>query len=106
MSSGKLSAIVIVCSILIGIVTAVITWDINFWPTDTEDYYIPAAKQLSRVSFISQINVTLDTETVKWLHGKEMFILCAAVMQKILGDDQTLRPFLLVCIIAVALSSI
>src|SRR5437762_14161344 len=78
----------------------------NYWPTDTEDYYLPATQQLSRINYTSQLHVTMDTETVKWLHGKEMFILSTAFLQKLIGDNTTLRPFLLLGIVAVFLSSL
>ncbi len=102
----KLLSLVILISVLIGVSLAFATWNINFWPTDTEDYYIEAARNLPNLKYISQMHESLDQTRVVWLHGKEGYILTASWMQRLMNDVTTLRPFVVVNIIAVVLSAI
>jgi hypothetical protein len=82
------------------------TWDIQFWPTDAEVYYLPAARDLPSFKYLSQIHQSLDTEHIKWLHGKEIHVLAIAIFQKLLGDTETLRPLMLVGILSIFGSSL
>jgi len=94
-------------SLIIAISLSVACWDINFWPTDAEVYYFPAALSVPNVKFISEIHKPFEEkEAAHLLHGKEMYILSSAIMQKALNDYKTLRPFVLASLIAVFLSSI
>ncbi|MFA5088219.1 MAG: hypothetical protein WC552_04215 [Candidatus Omnitrophota bacterium] len=98
--------LVVLCTLIIGLSLGAATWDINFWPTDTEVYYFDAALQVPHLKYISQLHQSFDQERVRWLHGKEMFILSASVFQRLLKDSQTIRPFLLVCLLSLSFSSI
>ena len=82
------------------------TWDMNFWPTDAEVYYLPAAQKIPSLKYLSQIHTTLDEERVKWLHGKELFVWTIAGMEKLFNDFSTLRPAVLVGTLSVVLSSV
>jgi len=82
------------------------TWNIQFWPTDAEVYYLPAARELPSLKYLSQIHQSLDEERIKWLHGKEIHVLAISVFQRLLHDTETLRPFMLVGIVSIFLSSV
>ena len=81
-------------------------WDINFWPTDTRIYYFDAAVQLPHLNYLSDIHKNVDDVKIRWLHGKEIFILFASYLQRCLNDVETLRPFVLVCVLSILFSSI
>jgi len=102
----KTSFFVILFSLFLAVVFTVAVWDINFWPTDAEDYYLPAAVKLPQLQYISQMHESFDRSHVKWLHGKEMFIVSTAWLQRLMNDTTTLRPLILVCIFSVFFSSI
>jgi len=102
----KCVLLVFLLSLVASVCLTVSVWDINFWPTDAEAYYLPAATKLFSLSHISQMHEALDEARTKWLHGKEIFILASAAFQRLLSDETTLRPLILVCIFAVGLSSI
>jgi hypothetical protein len=91
---------------LIAVGLLVSTWNIQFWPTDAEVYYLPAARELPSLKYLSQINQSLDEERIKWLHGKEIHILAISVFQRLLHDTETLRPFMLVGTVSIFFSSI
>jgi len=99
-------SIVVLCSLAVAILIGVAAWDINLWPTDTGVYYLKAARMLPQFKYISQIHQLVDQQDVRWMHGKEMYILCASIVQRLINDPDTLRPFLLVCIVAIFSSSI
>ena len=48
----------------------------------------------------------MDGEKVYWLHGKEIYIVWASLMQRLINDFSTLRPFMLLGSFAIAASSI
>jgi len=98
--------LVSVISLLITIILICATWDINFWPTDAKYFYFEPTVQVPNLKYISQIHETFDQDRVRWLHGKEMFIISASIVQRILRDFETLRPFIIVCLFAVCFSSI
>ena len=75
---SKQTLFVLGVSFLIAVGLGIAVWDINPWPTDAEVYYMPAAKELSGLHYLSQINNSLDEERIKWLHGKEFFVLAIA----------------------------
>ena len=77
----------------------------NFWPSDERSYYYDAAIQVPHLKHISEIHKSLDTDRVKWLHGKEMFILSCSIMQGLMNDYDSLRPLTLVCVISICLSA-
>jgi len=106
LTSRHILAFVILLSLLISIALAVSTWDINFWPTDVWDYYLDAAVSLPRLQHLSQIHEALDAQNVRWLHGKEILILFVSTLQRIMGDTQTLRPFVLLSIVSFFLISV
>ena len=94
--------------IAIGVAVAmtVATKDINFWPTDAKAYYFDAAVQLPHLKYLSQMHHLMDSERVRWLHGKEILILSVSLMQRLTGDFESLRPFLWVFILANLFSSL
>ena len=106
LNSKQLTYGVVIFSLLIGAVLTVSTWNINFWPSDTEMYFIEPALRLHSLNHISQIHESFDEVRVRWLHGKEMFILSASIMQGVINDFETLRPFILVCILSFCSSAI
>jgi len=97
---------VILTSFLISIALAVSTWDINFWPTDARVYYFDATVELPKLQHLSQVHEIMDAQNVRWLHGKEILILCASHLQRLLNDTTTLRPFILLGIISFFFSSV
>ena len=97
--------VIVVGGILIASLT-IATWHINFWPTDAEDFYIDAAKNFPALKFISQMHESMDQAKIKWLHGKEIFIVCSSFFQRIFHDEKTLRPLIFVCILSIGFSSI
>lgn len=103
---GKSFPIVFLTSLLIALGLAVACWDINFWPTDAEVYYMPAAKELPALQHLSQINDSLDEERIKWLHGKEMHVLAISLLQRLMGDTHSLRPLLVLGIVCIFFSSL
>ncbi len=102
----KSTLFVLLFSLLLSVLLTISAWDINFWPTDTKAYYFDAAVNLPNYDYLSQMHDSLDAERIKWLHGKEIFVLSASIMQRVINDIETLRPFILVCIFSVFFSSI
>jgi len=100
------SLTVIILAIFVMAALFAATWDMNYWPTDAEDYYIDAAAQLPALSFVSEMHHLVDQANTKWLHGKEMFIVLSSVFQGIYHDEKSLRPLVAVCIFSVGLSAI
>jgi len=96
----------VIISALVGLWLAVATWDMAFWPTDTEVYYMEATRNLPKINFISQMHQGFDQEFFRFLHGKEFYILLAFWVQQVTGDTATLRPFLLICILGTTFSGI
>src|SRR3989338_1960658 len=97
--------ITLVLSFAVAVLLLAATWDIQFWPTDAEVYYLEAAVKIPFVKYISQIHEGIDEARVKWLHGKEMLILNISIAQRLLKDFETLRPAILICILALGLSA-
>jgi len=102
----KTGCFVVLFSLCLSAVLTVAVWDINFWPTDAEDYYLPAAVKLPQLKYVSQMHESFDQERIKWLHGKEMFIVSTSWLQGLMRDTTTLRPMILVCILSICFSSI
>ncbi len=82
------------------------TWEMNYWPTDMENYILPASRDLPHLKYISQIHQAVDRVNVRWLHNKEMMVLCGAIAQALTQDTSTLRPFLIIEIASFVLSAI
>ncbi len=82
------------------------TKDINFWPTDAKAYYFDAVVRLPQLKHLSQIHTLMDSERVRWLHGKEILILALSWMQRLTGDYESLRPFIWLFILANFFSSL
>ena len=97
---------VFLISFIIAAGLSIACWDINFWPTDAEDYYMPAAKELPSLSYLSQIHKSLDQERIKWLHGKEYHVLAISLFQRLMGDVHTLRPLVMLGIVCIFCSSL
>jgi len=94
--------------IAIGLAAAlgVATKDINFWPTDAKIYYFDAVVRLPHLKHLSQIHTLMDSERVRWLHGKEILILALSWMQRLTGDYESLRPFVWLFLLANFFSSL
>lgn len=105
-SSQKITAFVIIISLLIAVILGMAIWDINFWPTDTKVFYFDATIKIPHLKHLSQIHDGVDKEKIRWLHGKELFLLAASFMQRLMNDFETLRPFIMVCLISICLSSL
>lgn len=104
--SYLISRFVIVFSVLIAITLGIAVWDINPWPTDAEAYYLPAALRVPHLQYLSELHPAFDIEKVRWLHGKEFYIAAISVFQHLLNDFESLRPLMVLGLVAVALSSI
>lgn len=105
-NQNVLSVVVFVFAVFIMSALIVLTWGINFWPTDAEVYYLPTAVNLPHFPYISQMHEMYDTEKIKWLHGKEMFVVHTAIFQYLLNDYKSLRPLIMVCILSFGFSGI
>jgi len=101
-----ISRFVIASSILIAIVLGTAIWDINPWPTDAEVYYMPAALRIPYVHYLSDIHATEGIEKVRWLHGKEFYVVAISLFQFCLNDFESLRPLMLIGLISISLSAI
>lgn len=83
------------------------TYYINYWPTDSENPYLPTAAKLFNMQHISDIHRLPLVGILKVnMHGKEALIVGIAVMQKFLNDTASLYPNVLLLIIVSAVSSI
>lgn len=98
--------IVFVVSLALALALAAATWDMQFWPSDEKAYYFDATVQLPHLRYLSDIHKAMDTQNVRWLHGKEILILCLSWMQRLTNDFTTIRPFVLLFIIANFFSSV
>lgn len=99
---------VLIISTVIAVWLGKTTYYINFWPTDSYYFYIPTAANLFSLPHFSDMHHIPDPKSIGRvnMHGKETLILAIAVMQKILNDEVSLFPNVLVLIIAIYLSSI
>ncbi|MDP8267056.1 MAG: hypothetical protein P9M07_09005 [Candidatus Aceula meridiana] len=97
---------VVVLSLIIGIGLATASWDIPFFPSDAEGYYLSAAAKVSDFSFPSEMHQGFDNPHMVWLHGKEALIIVLSFFQEIFGDYSSLRPLVILMIIAFCLSAI
>lgn len=104
--SYLISRFVILSSLCVAVILGIMVWDINYWPTDAEVYYMPAALRIPNVHFLSQIHVTEGLENVRWLHGKEIYVATISLFQFLMNDFVSLRPLMLMGLIANALASI
>jgi len=97
---------VILITLLICVSLGIAVWDMNFWPNDTGSYYFEAALSVPHLNHLSEIHQVTDVVRARWLHGKEVYIASSAFMQYALKDYETLRPFLVLGLIAIGLSGI
>ncbi len=97
---------VAVSAFSVAILLMAATWQMNFWPTDAEDYYISAAVRLPALDFVSQMHDSVDVARIRWLHGKEVFIINTALAQTIFNDYVSLRPLVFICIFSVVFSAV
>ena len=81
---------------------------INFWPTDSSIFYLPVARDLFNFPYFSWMHNYLKYKLgyVHVLHGKEALVLLIAIMQRLLGDSETIFPNILVLILAVQISGL
>ncbi len=103
---SNLTVWVVLSSFVLGSVFMAATWRMNQWPSDTEVYFFDAARKIPTHTYLSQMHAGFDQERVRWLHGKEIFILAGFVMQYLMNDFETLRPFVFICIWATLLSAL
>ncbi len=99
------STAVLLTTTAAAVILLFLTWDIQFWPTDAKAYYFDAAVRLPHLAHLSRIHTIVDAEKVRWLHGKEIYVLLVSLAQRALHDTSTLRPFMVVGILATAVSS-
>ncbi len=103
----KTLRVLLLINLAIGIYLACTTIYINFWPSDSHNPYIPTAARLFQLHFLSQMHQLPTEGQLKIvMHGKEALILAIALMQKILGDTESLYPNTLVLILAIQTSTI
>ena len=90
MNSAKqsyiISRFVILLSILFAVCLGFAVWNINPWPTDAEVYYMPAALRIPHAHYLSEIHITEGIENVRWLHGKEFYVVGISIFQFLLND--------------------
>src|SRR3989338_8258798 len=99
--------IVVLLTLSISTYLSIATYYINYWPTDSENPYLPTAAKLFNLRHISDIHRLPLVGILKLnMHGKEALIAGIAIMQRILNDTSSLTPNVLLLIIAVAVSSI
>jgi len=103
----KDSTLVIAIATLIAVTLAFLTYYINFWPSDSYKPYNPTAAQLFELPYLSKMH-DLPQEDLNRLNmrAKETLILGIAIMQKILKDNQSLYPNILLLILAVYVSTL
>ena len=104
--SYLISRFVILCSLLSAVALGIALWNINPWPTDAEVYYMPAAWRIPSLHFLSEIHSGFDMENVRWLHGKEFYVAAIALFEFFLNDFETLRPLMVLGIVAIMVSGI
>ncbi|MCB9772027.1 MAG: hypothetical protein H6754_05705 [Candidatus Omnitrophica bacterium] len=104
--SYLISRFVILLSFLIAVGLGIAIWGINPWPTDAEVYYMPAALRIPYVHYLSEIHITEGIENVRWLHGKELYVVAISVFQFLLNDFESIRPLMMLGLVAIAVSSI
>ncbi len=102
----KTFLVIFIISLAIAAALTAACWHMNFWPSDAEVYYMPAAKDLFHHPYLSSMHQALDEERIKWLHGKEMHVLAIAVLQRLMQDTETLRPLLLLGVLSIFFSTI
>ena len=94
-------------TLLIVIFLSCTTYYINYWPTDSENPYLPTAAKLFQMPYISDIHrLPLPGILKVNMHGKEALILGIAVMQKVFRDTASLFPNVFLLILAVGISGI
>ncbi len=104
--SYLISRFVILLSLLCAVALGIALWNINPWPTDAEVYYMPAAWRIPGLHYLSEIHSGFDMENVRWLHGKEYYVAAIALFEFLLNDFETLRPLMVLGIVAVMVSGI
>ncbi len=98
---------IITLTLLAAISLSVATYYINYWPTDSESPYIPAARYLFNLPYISQIHDLFEYGPFKLtMRAKETLILGIAIMQRFFNDYESLFPNVFLLILAVAASGI
>ncbi len=106
-SSTLYSRGIVILSIILACLLAVSTFYINYWPTDSENPYLPTASQLFKLKYISEIHTIPIPGILRVnMHGKESLILGIAIMQNIFHDYKSLFPNVFLLILAVMSSSI
>ena len=101
-----ISRLVVYMTLIVAALGAFAVWDINFWPTDAKVFYIDASLRIPFLNYLSEIHQNVDIERIRWLHGKEIYILAASWFQWLLNDFESLRPFMLLGITSIAGSAL
>ena len=94
-----------VCGLLT-VVLVLATWNIHFFPSDEKHYFFSAALRLPHLNYLSEIHKGVDSADDVFLHGKEVLVLLFALMQNALRDHTTVRPLMLVIILAFGASGL
>ncbi len=95
--------VVVILSFIIAAWFAVTLYYINPWPTDSWTLYIPAAKDLQNMHYISEMHIL---NKICSLYNKETLIAGIAVFQHLLHDFDSLYPNMLLLIVSVFVSSV
>ncbi len=106
MQINKADLSVLFSAIFLAVLLIAVLWDMNFFPSDADAYYIPATWRVPVIQYPAQLNDGFDVSYHTWLHGKEAMIMLAFFIQNTLKDYQTLRPFIILFVIAFFFSAI
>ncbi len=104
--SGAYTAFLIIFIVLMTAWLGRTTCYINAWPSDSAASYIPTAAKLFEMRFFSQMHdLHLHGLSRLNMRGKEALIVDIAILQRILGDTESLYPNILLLILSCGLSS-
>src|SRR3989338_6585199 len=100
-------AFVIIFSLAGVVFLSCATYYINYRPTDSENPYIPVARQFFKLPYPSAMHEIPVAGMLKLtMHAKETLIAGIALFQKLLNDSETLYPNVLLLILATGLSGV
>src|SRR6185503_18039729 len=100
-------ALILVIVFLIILFLSISTFYINYWPTDSENPYLPTAAKLFTLPHLSSMHDLPQMPSLKLtMRCKETLILGIALMQKIFNDYESLYPNVFLLILATGISSV
>ena len=98
------SRLVFFLSSVIAVSLAVSTYHIDFFPTDSCFFYLPAARKFLQNFIVADMYYVRDGYLL-FIHGKEALVMGIALLQKLLGDSTSLFPNILLLIISIFIST-